>query len=326
MISIIIPAYNVEKCVSRTIDSVLKQNIRDIEVIVVDDGSSDNTFEVIKRFAIEYPDRVKVFHKKNEGVTRARLYGVQKSHGEYIGFVDADDTIENNMYEILLGNIKENDADISHCGYKMIFNDGRIHKFHGTKQKIIAEKNEGIKMLLTGELVEPGLWNKLYKRELLDVLIESQVMDSSIRINEDLLMNYYLFSYADKTVFDDTCLYNYIVRDDSVSRTKLTPNRIYDPIKVKKIILDSIDSSMSDLAEEVYIKTCISIYNTVCINGDNEFNDDIRKIKKIIKSGRNYCKSKRENILVQMILHLPVIVYKCIYNTYAKRLMKNVYE
>ena len=111
MISVIIPIYNVSQYLSQCIDSVLAQSYRDLEIILVDDGSMDRTPEILDRLA-EKDDRIRVIHKENGGATSARLCGVKVATGEWIGFVDGDDYIEPEMYEMLIGNAKKYGADI----------------------------------------------------------------------------------------------------------------------------------------------------------------------------------------------------------------------
>ena len=115
MISIIVPAYNVESYVKKSIESIQKQTFTNIEVICVDDGSMDKTFQRLKIIAAS-DKRVRVFTKENEGVTKAREFGFEQAQGEYIGFVDADDIVEPDMFERLYQNMKKYDTDISHCG------------------------------------------------------------------------------------------------------------------------------------------------------------------------------------------------------------------
>lgn len=188
-ISIIIPVYNLEKYIKRTAESVLKQTYTNIEVIIVDDGSSDESWKIIQKIA-DKDNRVIPIHQENGGVTSARLKGVRRSTGEWIGFVDGDDEIESDMYEILLNNAKKYNADISHCGYQMIFEDGRVNYFHNTGCLVQQDRTTGLKDLLDGSLVEPGLCNKLFHKNLFHSLLHSTVMNEDIKINEDLLMNY----------------------------------------------------------------------------------------------------------------------------------------
>ena len=169
-ISIIIPVYNLEKYIKRTAESVLKQTYTNIEVIIVDDGSSDESWKIIQKIA-DKDNRVIPIHQENGGVTSARLKGIRRSTGEWIGFVDGDDEIESDMYEILLNNAKRYNADISHCGYQMIFEDGRVNYFHNTGCLVQQDRTTGLKDLLDGSLVEPGLWNKLFHKNLFHSLL-----------------------------------------------------------------------------------------------------------------------------------------------------------
>lgn len=233
IISVIIPAYNIEKELPRTLDSVLAQTYENIEVIVVNDGSKDGTGTVIDAYAAKDP-RIKAIHKENGGVTSARLRGVAEASGEWIGFVDGDDRIEPDMYERLMKNALEHGADISHCGYRMILPSGKVRDYYGTGKLVLQDRHTGVKDLLEGRFVEPSLWNKLFRRELLIGL--EKKMDLSIRINEDQLMNYYLFKKAEKSVFEDVCLYHYVLRQGSAANAKVNIHQLEDPLKVKKIL------------------------------------------------------------------------------------------
>ncbi|WP_147556461.1 glycosyltransferase family 2 protein [Catenibacterium mitsuokai] len=188
LISVIVPVYNLENYIERCLASIQSQTYSNIEIIVVDDGSIDSSWNIINRIAKE-DNRIIPIHKENGGVSSARMLGLANANGEWIGFVDGDDEIEEDMYEVLINNAFEYDADISHCGYKMIFNDGRITSFYDTKVKKIQDNTTGIIDLLEGDLIEPGLCNKLYKKSL----FEDIELDTNIKINEDLLLNYYLF-------------------------------------------------------------------------------------------------------------------------------------
>ena len=185
LISVIVPVYNLENYIERCLASIQSQTYSNIEIIVVDDGSIDSSWNVINRIAKE-DNRIIPIHKENGGVSSARMLGLANANGEWIGFVDGDDEIEEDMYEVLINNAFEYDADISHCGYKMIFNDGRITSFYDTKVKKIQDNTTGVIDLLEGDLIEPGLWNKLYKKSL----FEDIELDTNIKINEDLLLNY----------------------------------------------------------------------------------------------------------------------------------------
>ena len=232
-ISIIIPAYNVQDFLGATLDSVLAQTYGSLEVIVVDDGSTDGTAQIIDAYAAR-DSRVKAVHKENGGVTSARLRGLSEATGAYIGFVDGDDLIEPQMYERLYENIVRHHAQISHCGYQMVFPNGRIDYYYNSGKLTLQENRRGCADLLEGTFVEPGLWNKLYRRELFAGL--DGWMDRSIRINEDLLMNFYLFRNAETTVFEDICPYHYVLRKGSAATAQLNAHKLRDPISVLRIL------------------------------------------------------------------------------------------
>lgn len=233
LISVIIPAYNVAEYISNTLDSVLAQTYLNLQIIVVNDGSKDGTAGIIDEYA-RRDHRIKVIHKENGGVTSARLRGVVESQGRYIGFVDGDDYIEPIMYERLMGNMRAYNADISHCGYQMVFPNGKVDYYYNTGKLTVQEGSRGCADLLEGGFVEPGLWNKLYRRELFEGL--QDWMDTSIRINEDLLMNFYLFRKARLCVFEDVCPYHYVVRSGSATKVKLNEHQLKDPLRVRNLL------------------------------------------------------------------------------------------
>lgn len=233
LISVIIPAYNIEAYIAKTLDSVLAQTHQKLEIIVVNDGSKDGTGAVIEGYAAR-DCRIKVIHKENGGVSSARLRGVAEATGEWIGFVDGDDFVEPDMYARLMENAQKHDAQISHCGYKMVFPNGRNDYYYNSGKLVVQAGEQGCTDLLDGGFVEPGLWNKLYRKELFEGL--SDWLDTSIRINEDLLMNFYLFRQAKMAVFEDVCPYNYVLRKGSAATSKLNDHKLWDPLRVLKRI------------------------------------------------------------------------------------------
>lgn len=232
-ISIIIPAYNIEKELGRTLDSILAQTYGNIEAVVVNDGSKDGTGAVMDAYAVK-DSRIKAIHKENGGVTSARLRGVAEATGDWIGFVDGDDWIEPDMYERLMKNALEHDADISHCGYRMVFPKGRVDWYYNTERKLVQDHETGLRDLVRGDFVEPALWNKLFRKKLFFCL--SEQMDFSIKINEDVLMNYYLFKVSKSAVYEDFCPYHYLLRPGSAANSTLNVYQLTDPIKVSRII------------------------------------------------------------------------------------------
>ena len=255
-ISIIIPCYNVSPWLPRCLDSILVQTYGDIEIIVVNDGSKDATAAVIDAYAAK-DHRIKAIHKENGGVTSARLRGVAEATGEWIGFVDGDDYIEPQMYEHLLKNALKYTADISHCGYRMVF-PNRVDYYYNTGRLVQQDRASGLNDLIRGQFVEPGLWNKLYRRELFEPLLKENRMRLDIRINEDLLMNYWLFKSADRSVYEDVCPYHYILRKGSAANSKLNVHKLRDPLQVTRILLEDAPREAYPAAFEKLVRQLVS--------------------------------------------------------------------
>ena len=321
LISVIVPVYKVAAELPRCLDSILGQTYPHIEIIAVDDGSPDNSGEILDRYAKEHPN-IRVIHKENGGVTSARLRGVAEASGDWIGFVDGDDEIEPDMYARLLNNAIQHDADISHCGYQMVFDDGRVHYFHNTGTTEVHNRKQAIQELLSGQRIEPGLWNKLFAKSL----FQNLKMDTSIKINEDLLMNYYLFASAESAVFEDWCPYHYIVRATSASRAKMNDHKIYDPIRVKEIIRNAVGVELYEDAQRAYVNTCIHTYHALLGEG-KERGGDRQKVRNLLKQEQSYFSvlGKKRALMAQLIVTVPWI-YRPIYWLYSRFFQKNIYS
>ena len=167
LISVIVPAYNVGPYLAHCLDSILEQTYQNLEIIIVDDGATDDSASIATAYMARWPDKIHFYHTENHGVTSARLTGVLASQGEWIGFVDGDDEIEEDMYERLYRNAVHYRADISHCGYKTIVNGGeRVHEFYNTGRLAVQDRQEGLRDLIVGSF-EPSLCNKLFRADLL---------------------------------------------------------------------------------------------------------------------------------------------------------------
>ena len=174
MISVIIPIYNSEKYLSKCISSVLEQTYKDLELILVDDGSTDNSLNICNDFA-ERDSRIVVVHQKNAGVSAARNNGLKNAKGDFITFVDSDDYVENDWLELLFKAITEKNAEVAVCGIKL-----------DDKQKIV-ECNCEMKEQIILRLQECGLLysvvNKLYRREKLTAEFKN-----GLKFGEDLFL------------------------------------------------------------------------------------------------------------------------------------------
>ena len=325
LISVIIPAYNVAQYLERCLNSILEQTYRNIEIIVIDDGSKDETGAIADKYANKYSGKIKSIHIENGGVTNARLLGITQASGEWLGFVDGDDEIEPDMYERLLENAQKYGADIAHCGYQTIVNAGeRIHYFHNTGRIDYQDHVGGIKELLKGSF-EPGLWNKLYRKTLFCGITDDIRMDRSIKYNEDLLMNYILFDKANATIYEDFCPYHYISRQGSASRKEFCKETVCDPVRVWENILEHVCSDAKNIAKRAYLRTCITAYGRLCSYVDYKTETKLMRNKLIYMKKEWKLLDRNNQIKVQMIYWLPTF-YKYFEKIYVNHFQRKIYE
>ena len=211
LISVIVPIYNVEKYLDKCIESIVNQTYKNLEIILIDDESPDNSPKMCDKW-LKKDKRIKVIHKKNGGLSDARNVGLKIAAGDYIGFVDSDDYIDSRMYEILLSNIKKYNAGISICSYVDEYDSGKtkIGK-HFDEKIVVLDKMDALQNLILEQNITNHAWNKLYKKELFDG-IEFPVG----RKMEDVATMYKLFERTNTLVCSNYIGYHYIQRDDSI--------------------------------------------------------------------------------------------------------------
>lgn len=307
LLSIVIPAYNIEQYIARCLDSLIHQTYNNLEIIVVDDGSKDNTPAILDEYALK-DKRIKVIHKVNEGVSIARLTGMKQCKGDYIGFVDGDDTVDSDMFELLMNNALKHNADISHCGHVMDFPDGHSDKYYGTGKVLLQDKNIGLNDLLSGQFIEPGLWNKIYKRKIIESYITNNHMDYSIKNLEDLLVNYYFFKEANISIYEDVCKYHYTLRKSSAA-TSISRNKLTDPIKVFNIISNDVKDNYN-----LYCVVYSRYIYTLIQNATQSLYKDIKKealvlLKQEINNFNKYNLSKKTKYMAIGVTYLYPIYF-----------------
>ena len=209
LISVIVPVYKVEKYLEKCIESIIKQTYTNLQIILVDDGSPDNCGKICDEYA-KKDLRIEVIHKANGGLSDARNVGISKAKGRYIGFVDSDDYIKEDMYEILLNLIKKYDADVSICNlYDVI--DG--NEYIRNKENGIREYSrlDILKEVLLDKNIQSYAWNKLYEKELFD-----EIKYPIGKKYEDIGTTFYLFEKCNKIVVTSEPEYYYLKRADSL--------------------------------------------------------------------------------------------------------------
>lgn len=210
LISIIVPVYNVEEYLDRCIESIVNQTFQNIEIIIVDDGSTDNSGQLCDIWQERDP-RIAVYHKKNGGLSDARNYGIEHANGSYFMFVDSDDSISHYMVEILYNVICKHGADIAFCNYCTDEKD--LYQLESVGfSELEMTKIQAMSDLYTDKHIPiVVVWNKLYKKEL----FENVKFDVG-RIHEDEFIMHKLFDLSDKLVYVDCMLYFYFQRENSI--------------------------------------------------------------------------------------------------------------
>lgn len=204
-LSIIVPVYGVEKYIDKCLNSLVKQSLKEIEVIVVNDGTKDNSQKIVDKYVKKYPDKIKSYIKENGGQGSARNYGLKKASGEYIGYVDSDDFVEKDMYKKLYNKAKENNYDIVVCGNYNVSEDYQNKNIDA----FINNYNTDLENIFFGKM---AVWNKIYKR---DILIKNKLEFKEKVWYEDLAFTLKSIMNSNTFAFIDEPLYDYLIREGS---------------------------------------------------------------------------------------------------------------
>ena len=216
LVSIIVPVYKVEPYLPRCLDSIIHQTYRQLEIIVVDDGSPDNCGHICDEYA-NIDSRIKVYHTENHGLSAARNYALARANGEYIGFVDSDDWIEPDMYKVLVGEIEKCKADIVSCG--VYYESSKRTVIGSALDKKCDNNLDLLKILLTGN-ISNGVWNKLYKKSCF-----TGIAFPEGHVYEEIATIYKIFANVSTATFIPQPFYHYLQhRNGSITTTHSVEN------------------------------------------------------------------------------------------------------
>lgn len=240
LISVIIPVYKVEKYVEKCIQSVINQTYENLQIILVDDGSPDNCGKICDEYA-KKDHRIEVIHKSNGGLSDARNKGLEIAKGEYIGFVDSDDYIEADMYEVLYNLLKQYNADVSICNFYTV-SQGKISIKNADNGINEYNRIEILKEILLDKNIQSYAWNKLYKKELFD-----EIKYPIGKKYEDIGTTFFLLEKCNKVVVTGKSEYYYINRQDSIVNN-VTESTITDYIELIMQRYDYIEENIKELS------------------------------------------------------------------------------
>lgn len=212
LISVIVPVYNVREYLRECIESIINQTYANLEVLLVDDGSTDGSAEICDAYKLK-DSRIQVIHKKNGGLSSARNKGIESAKGIYISFVDSDDWLESDFYQILYDSIKMTKAEIATCGRYLVSSDLKEANYCRESSKIYSRKDALREIFELGS-IDVAAWDKLYQASLFE-----QVRFPEGEINEDTAVIYDIFSNVKKVIHVGKPLYNYRLRLGSISKS-----------------------------------------------------------------------------------------------------------
>lgn len=279
-ISVIVPIYNVEKQLSRCLESILKQEENDLEIILVNDGSPDNSGEIAKEYATRYPDKILYFEKENGGLSDARNFGIKHSSGKYLAFVDSDDYITENLLKDLAPYM-EADYDMVKFKISVINEDGSV--INKNYSPIFENKSgeEAFDILYKSDVMTEVAWGYIYKREF---FVNNNFEFAKRLYHEDFGLIPLVLIKASKVASTDVFGYNYVQTKTSITRgnEELRYRRAEDLLKHYDYMLEKIKKyNVSKIT-----KQNIKIYYTNCIILElNNLNDEEQRryIKQIRK-------------------------------------------
>lgn len=305
LVSVIVPIYNVQDYIERCVHSIIEQTYHNIEILLIDDGSTDDSGKLADEYA-EKDERIKVFHKKNGGLSDARNYGFAVSTGEYVCFIDSDDFIHRDYVKCLLTICKEQNCDIAQCDY--IRTSGEIGPDSDLDDRVYVFNNIQMLNNLYGKqyIKTVIVWNKMYDRKLF-----SDIEFPVNKIHEDEATTYKLFYKANKIGVTEKVLYYYYQRPNSIMQNRYNLKRLD--------ILWAIDQRRKFFGEKGLIdlyykdnykmltKILKSYYEVVCAEGISQKRIILKKLK--MKYKEVYIESKDAKWTKKRRLMLTIFKY-----------------
>lgn len=315
-ITVIVPVYKVEKYFDKCVQSIVNQTYKNLEIILVDDGSPDNCPLMCDEWA-KKDERIKVIHKENGGASSARNAGLDYATGEFIGFVDGDDYIDLDMYEIMLKEITDNGADAARCAIVRESRNGYKEEWgnNDSELKIVNKEQLRCDIGEANGILPVSPCNKLFKKKC----IADVRFDIRFKYSEDTLFNFFVAKRINTMVYHDVCRYHYVNNSDSASHKKFEAAR-FDEHKVMDIILDDAEENVLPYCiKGDVIKSFRTIKQMITSNTLVEYYGKMRRRiikhrKQILKSGLYSKSTKIKTLFLWFAPHF----YKFFIGIYGK--------
>ena len=307
LISIIVPVYKVEQYLDRCVESIINQTYKNLEIILVDDGSPDNCPAMCDEWACK-DARIKVVHKQNGGLSDARNAGMDIAKGEYIAFVDSDDYVRSDMYELLYNNMQENESDISACGVEMVREDETSIATLTTLGSYVLNNEEAMIAIIKEDVLKQPVWYKLYKSKC----IQNNYFPVG-KYHEDIFWSYLAIAKAKKvSVFDAPCYY-YTQRGESIMGQNYSSARL-DALEAAEIRCAFLSDNYPELvaiAKARFIGMCMYHSQKLLqykIEGYKNYFKDLHIRSKKIGDDWSKGLSKKQRLWIGLYLACPKFI------------------
>lgn len=276
LISVILPVYNVESYLDRCMHSLLNQTYKNLEIIMIDDGSTDSSGEICDKYA-RIDGRVCVIHQKNQGLSAARNKGIENSKGRYLTFVDSDDSVQTDMIEYLFYLLKKFDCKMSLCSHIVYFTKSKKYRDLGNGKEEKLSAHDCIKSMLYHGDVDTSAWAKLYSREVID-----DIRFPVGKFYEDIATTYKYFIKSDYVACGFNSKYIYHVRDNSIVTGSFSLRKL-DLLEMTDSMAYEVNEIYSDLKKAVLRRRVYARFSTLnqMLYLDNN-NELIKRRKEII--------------------------------------------
>lgn len=320
LISVIVPVYNVELYLAECINSILKQSFSNFELLLIDDGSTDHSSLICQEYVLK-DSRIKYYKKSNGGLSDARNYGIKKSIGKYITFIDSDDYIDENYLKILFDSLISNNADISIANYRRIDELGNISYDLLPGKKMILSPIEAMEYILYQKYISISVTAKLYKANLF-----CKINFPYGKLYEDIITLPQLIFNSDKIVYLPDVLLNYRIRTGSITESNFKEkdmDMLYNALDILKYVKEHNFSSLIKPIQSYIYSKCSTL--VILISKTNVKNNK-KYLYFVWKYIRKYrikvlldTKARKLNRLGSLVSFFGYRVYIFIYNLFKKR-------
>ncbi|MGI6776614.1 MAG: glycosyltransferase family 2 protein [Acetivibrionales bacterium] len=255
-VSIIIPVYNMEKYILNCLESVLNQTFEDIEIIVINDGSVDNSLGIINEYAGR-DERIIVINQENRGLSHSRNQGILAAKGRYLSFIDSDDTVKKDFIEKMFYRCQEDGSDIVVCNYIEVYEGTKKLKYNSFFESKSLDRLDAMRELIRDYSIKSFVWNKLFSKTIFD---SNNILFKEGVLYEDLYTTYKLFFYANRVSFLDDYLYYYLQREGSITNSISARHIEYRMNALEEIKWFLIENRLFDCLKREFVSMCLLAY------------------------------------------------------------------